>query len=343
MANKALWHGLTVVCGITLGLSVTVSQVMEAYRGDIDKELGTQSEIVVNEDGDNLYKTFMPDAKFYDPATGKTDSKALIQRAIDLGRQEGEEGCVLLKNENSALPITGTKPKVTLFGIRSNVPLLGSSFGVKVQGPCITLEQALTQNKTDFANTIASQIPSRGGWQTTQSDPWTGDEFDFDGANFDVNPTMMSKYAEIAEQKLWAHNEGASNKFDAREPAVSELGNAVDSIKGGYEETGIVVISRPGGESIDYLPGGVAEGTGAEEPLALTTNEREILKLAKEKCKKVIVLVNCTSAMEIEYKKNPLLMTKRRRGDANVMWDLKPIHMDHVMELKFNILTNYLG
>lgn len=91
MAKKALWHGLTVVCGITLGLSVTVSQVMEAYRGDIDKELGTQSEIVVSEDGDNLYKTFMPDAKFYDPATGKTDSKALIQRAIDLGRQEGEE------------------------------------------------------------------------------------------------------------------------------------------------------------------------------------------------------------------------------------------------------------
>lgn len=300
MAKKALWHGLTVVCGITLGLSVTVSQVLEAYRGDIDKELGTQSEIVVSEDGDNLYKTFMPDAKFYDPATGKTDSKALIQRAIDLGRQEGEEGCVLLKNEGQALPITGTKPKVTLFGIRSNVPLLGSSFGVKVQGPCITLEQALTQNKTDFAHTIASQIPSRGGWQTTQSDPWTGDEFDFDGAGFDVNPTMMQAYAKIAESQTWAHNEGAKKEYDPKEPAISELGNAVDSIKGGYEETGIVVISRPGGESNDYLPGSVAAGTGAEEPLALTTNERELIKLAKEKCKKVIVLINCTSAMEID-------------------------------------------
>lgn len=44
---------------------------------------------------------------------------------------------------------------MTLFGIRSHVSLLGSSFGVKAQGPYISLEQALTQNKTDFKNTIA--------------------------------------------------------------------------------------------------------------------------------------------------------------------------------------------
>lgn len=36
--------------------------------------------------------------------------------------------------------------------------LLGSSFGVKVKGPYISLEQALSQNKTDFHNTIIPMV-----------------------------------------------------------------------------------------------------------------------------------------------------------------------------------------
>ena len=36
------------------------------------------------------------------------------------------------------------------------------------------------------------------------------------------------------------------------------------------------------------------------------------------------------SWMEATYKKNPLLQTKRRRGDANVVWDFLPIQGGHV-------------
>lgn len=48
--------------------------------------------------------------------------------------------------------------QVTMLGIRSEVSLLGSCFGVKANGPYISLEQALTQNQTDFKNTIAYSL-----------------------------------------------------------------------------------------------------------------------------------------------------------------------------------------
>lgn len=46
--------------------------------------------------------------------------------------------------------------------------------------------------------------------------------------------------------------------------------------------------------------GGVKPGTGATEPLELTTNERDQIKLATDNFERVIVLVNTTSTMEIE-------------------------------------------
>ena len=55
---------------------------------------------------------------------------------------------------------------------------------------------------------------------------------------------------------------------------------------------------------LDYLPGGIAEGLGAEEPLALTTNERDAIELAKEASDNVIVLVNTATAVEIGDLKN---------------------------------------
>ena len=68
------------------------------------------------------------------------------------------------------------------------------------------------------------------------------------------------------------------------------------------------MIGRPGAESKDYLPGSVAEGTGAEEPLQLTKNERDIIEMAKECSDNVIVLLNTANSMEIDE-------TEARSGD----------------------------
>ena len=52
------------------------------------------------------------------------------------------------------------------------------------------------------------------------------------------------------------------------------------------------------------------------------------------------VVFGRTSWLESVYRKNPLLKLKRRRGDANVMWDFAPIDSGHLPKIE-KILTDY--
>ena len=162
MKKTGLWRGLTSLLCFILAISIILGNVLEANAGTIDTYLGTLSEEFVSENtpDDPLYDKFTPPAEFLN-ADGTGNSNALIAAAIDLGRREAAEGSVLLKNENGALPL-GSGSSVTLLGIRSHKNLLGSSFGVKAQGPFISLEQALSKDKTDFANTMSWSVGSRG-------------------------------------------------------------------------------------------------------------------------------------------------------------------------------------
>ena len=230
-----------------------------------------------------------------------------------MNRQQAAEGAVLLKNNNAdgqGLPLAGNS-QVTLFGIRSHVSLLGSSFGVKAQGPYISLEQALTQNKTDFKNTIAYTLNNNfATGEVTRGatlDSWSGDEFEFEGAGFTVNPVMTAIYDKLNETYLHSENETPSAEYDPGEPSAAEI-KAVNSDYAAsfaeYGDAAIVVISRPSAESKDYLPGGVVDGLGAEEPLQLTANERDTIEMAKKCSDNVIVLLNSANAVEIGDLKN---------------------------------------
>ena len=286
----------------------------ESYKATIDTALGTLSEKFVSEntEDDPLYDKFQPSAEVLNE-DGTGNSHALIQKAIDLNRQQAAEGAVLLKNNNAdgqGLPLAGNS-QVTLFGIRSHVSLLGSSFGVKAQGPYISLEQALTQNKTDFKNTIAYTLNNNfATGEVTRGatlDSWSGDEFEFEGAGFTVNPVMTAVYDKLNETYLHSENETPSAEYDPGEPSAAEI-KAVNSDYAAsfaeYGDAAIVVISRPSAESKDYLPGGVVDGLGAEEPLQLTANERDTIEMAKKCSDNVIVLLNSANAVEIGDLKN---------------------------------------
>lgn len=310
MGKKALWRGLASVTCFTLVLSLIAGNVMEANAGTIDTALGTTSSVFKSEntEGDPLYNKFTPDAQYLN-ADGTGNSNALIAAAIDLNRREVAEGSVLLKNDNGVLPLKSGS-NVTLFGIRSHNNLIGSSFGVKAQGAFITLEQALGGNRTDFANTIATSLNTnrQTGEVTTVStlsDGWVGDEFDFEGAGFNLNPTMIALYESLAEKYPHANNEGAVEVYDPVEAPVSELSSATSSLAQ-YGDAAIVVIARPSGESHDYWPGGVADGVKFEhgEPLSLTQDELDIINLAKKSSDKVVVLISSSASVEIGTLKN---------------------------------------
>lgn len=314
MKKRALWRGLTTLFTFIFSLTIIIGVVAESYKATIDTALGTLSEKFVSEntEDDPLYDKFQPSAEVLNE-DGTGNSHALIQKAIDLNRQQAAEGAVLLKNNNAdgqGLPLSGNS-QVTLFGIRSHVSLLGSSFGVKAQGPYISLEQALTQNKTDFKNTIAYTLNNNfATGEVTRGatlDSWSGDEFEFEGAGFTVNPVMTAIYDKLNETYLHSENETPSAEYDPGEPSAAEI-KAVNSDYAAsfaeYGDAAIVVISRPSAESKDYLPGGVVDGLGAEEPLQLTSNERDTIEMAKKCSDNVIVLLNSANAVEIGDLKN---------------------------------------
>lgn len=314
MKKRALWRGLATLFTFIFSLTIIIGVVAESYKATIDTALGTLSEKFVSEntEDDPLYDKFQPSAEVLNE-DGTGNSHALIQKAIDLNRQQAAEGAVLLKNNNAdgqGLPLAGNS-QVTLFGIRSHVSLLGSSFGVKAQGPYISLEQALTQNKTDFKNTIAYTLNNNfATGEVTRGatlDSWSGDEFEFEGAGFTVNPVMTAVYDKLNETYLHSENETPSAEYDPGEPSAAEI-KAVNSDYAAsfaeYGDAAIVVISRPSAESKDYLPGGVVDGLGAEEPLQLTANERDTIEMAKKCSDNVIVLLNSANAVEIGDLKN---------------------------------------
>ena len=314
MKKRALWRGLTTLFTFIFSLTIIIGVVAESYKATIDTALGTLSEKFVSEntEDDPLYDKFQPSAEVLNE-DGTGNSHALIQKAIDLNRQQAAEGAVLLKNNNAdgqGLPLAGNS-QVTLFGIRSHVSLLGSSFGVKAQGPYISLEQALTQNQTDFKNTIAYTLNNNfATGEVTRGatlDSWSGDEFEFEGAGFTVNPVMTAVYDKLNETYLHSENETPSAEYDPGEPSAAEI-KAVNSDYAAsfaeYGDAAIVVISRPSAESKDYLPGGVVDGLGAEEPLQLTANERDTIEMAKKCSDNVIVLLNSANAVEIGDLKN---------------------------------------
>ena len=308
MKKTGIFRGLAALMTFLLSISVIVGNTLESFSSTIDTALGTQSEMMVTDDQDAVYDKFTPPAELLNE-DGTGNSHALIQAAIDLNRQQAAEGTVLLKN-NGVLPLSSGSA-VTLFGIRSQVPILGSSFGVKACGGFINLDEALQNNKTDFAHHITTSLSQN--WATGQvergatTDGWSGDEFDFDGAGFKVNSTMTGIYTKLNETYLHTENAGPSEEYDPGEPSIAEI-EAVNadykSTFAQYGDAAIVVIGRPSAESEDYLPGGIVAGLGAEEPLALTTNEKDIIALAKECSDKVIVLINSASAVEIGDLKN---------------------------------------
>lgn len=55
------------------------------------------------------------------------------------------------------------------------------------------------------------------------------------------------------------------------------------------------------------------------------------------------VVAGRTSWLETPLKKNPLIRTKRRRGDANLIWDLMPIDPGHLDKIEAMLMEYYLA
>lgn len=134
-SKRRIWRGVITATASLLTLSMSATLVIDGFRTDIDKFLGTQSTKMVTEDVSAEDYTFQSD---YSSTTELLDS------IEDLGERMNEEGSVLLKNENAALPLSKEETqKISLLGFSSYYPVQGGDFG-----------STLSENKGTDADTV---------------------------------------------------------------------------------------------------------------------------------------------------------------------------------------------
>lgn len=223
--------------------------------------------------------------------------KALYDAQHALNQKIVEEGTVLLKNKNNALPLAGNDKKVTVF----------HSF----------------HNPEDWSQSEGAMVLSGGGSGNIWVNPPAAEKCEGTAAyhgchtlyngltdhGYTWNPVLHDEV--YFEKNAW--NEARPTNFcDANGPKLN-LVKAKESSFAEYNGTAIITISRIETESQDnyepYMGGlGIDEKEYNRDPahpeqhyLQLRDREKELITYAKTKFGKVVVLLNTAATMEVEW------------------------------------------
>lgn len=267
-------RGLAALMTCLMVLSIVGTGVANTYRGALDDTLGTESYVTINDDSAARFKT--------DYATIEDMAAA----ARDIAIREGEEGTVVMKNDNGVLPLKANA-NVALFGLAAyNVygPKGGNadaaSLADALAGAGLNVNETLKDYYlTNIINMHTEMRPNR----------WTGKEV----------PTTVYDHMYVSAPGDWTTYQIAEvppTEFEALGvPTNWKESIAKDSI-------GICVFARGAGEGSTYQPGSAlnyaGEATG-EDPLKLSEDELAVVAAAQETCSKVIVLLNTGNSMMI--------------------------------------------
>ena len=220
--------------------------------------------------------------KYYTDYDSLKDAK---KAAEELTRELAQEGDVLLKNKDNALPLSG-KEWVSVFGVTSD-NLIGASDSAG----------AFSGSSTGSDSTVASALEAAG---------------------FKVNPTLKSYYAndtsELGHEDT-TFNGQVRNSFSLYKDAAfivlsREGGEGSDAervtsetVKGSEDDHKALLKKTASG-------GGEGPAAYAEEDeyykhsLMLTESEKTLIKQVKEQFEKVVILTNTSNPMEIADLKN---------------------------------------
>ena len=284
--KRRLWRGLTTTTASLLALSLSASMVIDTFRTDIDKFLGTQSSQMITEsqsEGDYVFQS------------DYSSTTELLDAIEDLGERMNEEGSVLLKNENHALPLTEEETqKVSLLGFSSYYPVQGGDFG-----STLSVNTGTDADTVDFVQALAAK-------------------------GYSINPTVQNLYENLKGEyeslltSLWGTSETVNRitapaidgTFSSREVSTDTMDSTDSTWRDSMNDYNVMIVTlaRAAGENKNYMPGEAGvdpeQNLNQSDPLGLSDTERQIINAAvdakAENGGKVIVLLNNASAMEIE-------------------------------------------
>ncbi len=267
-------RGLAALMTCLMVLSIVGTGVANTYRGALDDTLGTESYVTINDDSAARFKT--------DYATIEDMAAA----ARDIAIREGEEGTVVMKNDNGVLPLKANA-NVALFGLAAyNVygPKGGNADAASLADALAGAGLNVNETLKDYYLTNIINMHTE-----MRANRWTGKEV----------PTTVYDHMYVSAPGDWTTYQIAEvppTEFEALGvPANWKEAIAKDSI-------GICVFARGAGEGNTYKPGSAlnyaGEATG-EDPLKLSADELAVVEAAKATCSKVIVLLNTGNNMMI--------------------------------------------
>ena len=221
----------------------------------------------------NIGDTLDPDKKY---SADYSSFSETLKSAAELNLELMSEGAILLKNDG-ALPLqTSAKNK-------TKVTVLGADIDSFVTGG----GGSGSQNKPGYGETPAKAATVYDGLKE---------------ANFEYNPAVTKTNSSgHYMQKVDGEQEGsvsfAGNHYvDITDGTGTLNGVSID----GYDDTAILVFARSGAEGSDnksYNVDNMEDVT--DHALCLNISEKEMVAYAKKHFKKIIVLINSPSVMEV--------------------------------------------
>ncbi len=273
-------RGLAAVMAVLFVLSTLGAGIANSYRSQIDGMLGTTSFVTVTDEASKVYKS--------DYAT--IEDMAAASKALAI--REGEEGTVIMKNDNDVLPLKSTDT-VVLFGIASYAPYPYSSGDLKAgNADAVDLAQAFTEAGVKLNEQVQSMYMEKLLNKHIEEVPnrWTGE--------------MMQQ---VAYDNIYVASPGDMAQYKIVEVAPADFGQfgIADDWAASIDKensVGICVFARGAGEGNTYAPGSALDRSGnptGKDPLALSDEELAVVDAAKETCGKVVVLINSGNTMMI--------------------------------------------
>lgn len=273
--KKTLWRGLTSTSAVLMVVSLFGTQCAITYTGTLNSYLGTTTSRIVSTGDPSAEDTNYYTSEFGDYSA--ENLQKLIQATYDESVLEQEEGSVLLRNNNSALPLSPNS-HVTLFGHAVVQPVYapgGANSGAASTGTyVIDLYQALKD------------------------------------VGFSINDTLYDAYKNSSTSRVASNNltiSGGPNStgdFNAapvlgEEPKSFYTAQLQQSWENDYNDVAIVMLAREGGEDCEMM----MEDPDGISALALHQDEKDMLAMIRDsgKFSKIVVLLNSAYPMELGW------------------------------------------
>lgn len=255
LGKTYLWRGLVAVLALIFALSLMLTYLGWYYEGFVNVFFDIVPES--SSDGEDVYTSAYGELS-------SENSETLIEAENDFNIRAMQEGAVMLKNEDCALPLTSDEMSVTLFGNSVKDPVYATNGG-------------------------GSSFKSARG----------GSLYDaFTSAGFEINDTLFSAYENSGVSRVSSSTSGSSDIGEVGQDFYTSALQA--SYADSYNDVAIVLFTRYGGEGVDLEYESDVDGVPL---LSLHEEEEDLLLMIQDSGKfdKTVVLINSPFPMDIGW------------------------------------------